>query len=913
MSLNLLVLAAVAYVVFLFAIASFAERRAEALRAQGRTPRFLRSPLVYTLSLSVYCTAWTFYGAVGYAARSGLEFLTIYMGPTLVFVGWWWLLRKLVRVGKAQRATSIADLISARYGKSNAVGVIVTLLAVAATTPYIALQLQSIALSFGAFAGDFALAPQQLALWTAGGLALFTILFGTRNLDANEQHHGVVTAIAAEAVVKLVALLAVGIFVVWGVADGPADMLERIRAAERPEWQIQPGRWLGLTLLAGVAIMTLPRMFQVLVVENSDERHLAVASWAFPLYLFAMSLFVLPIAVMGLALMPPGSNPDMFVLTLPLALGQDGLAMLAFLGGFSAATSMVIIAAIALATMVSNHIVVPLWLRSRPAGAAGPARDPGDMRGLVLNARRLSIAVILGLGYVYFSVSGGSRALASIGLIAFVGMAQVLPALVAALYWRGATRVGAMAGLICGSLVWLYTLFLPSFGAGVVISASVMDAGPWGLAWLRPHSLFGVTTLDPLLHTLFWSMILNASALIAGSLLSFPSPVERVQSAQFVAGVPGGEADGTPPGWSRSAPGREADVEDLLVMAQRILGAPEAQAFFQEQARVQGKAAFLPDPTPEFLDRLERRLSGSVGAATAHAMVAQITGGRFVSVEDLMAVASETAQIMERSAQVQAQSEELARTARQLREANEMLQKLSVQKDSFLSQISHELRTPMTSIRAFSEILMDDEIETADQIRYARIIHDESIRLTRLLDDLLDLSVLENGQVNLDIQTAQLGDLIDRALMASNSVLPQRDFVVRRDPAREGVMLRTDVGRLAQVFINVLSNARKYCDAPQPVMTISVRKRGPVVSVDFVDNGSGIASESQALIFEKFARLTDTHKAGGAGLGLAICREIMVNLGGDIRYVPGQGGAAFRVSFPVDLTTRVPKDRAAAE
>ena len=897
MSLNLLILAALGYVIFLFAIAFFAERRAETLRAAGRSPRFLRSPLVYTLSLSVYCTAWTFYGAVGYAARSGLEFITIYLGPTLVFVGWWWLLRKLVRLGKAQRATSIADLISARYGKSNTVAVIVTLLAVAATTPYIALQLQSLSLSFGVVAGTGAMAPQQLAFWTAAGLALFTILFGTRNLDANEQHHGVVTAIAAEAVVKLVALLAVGVFVVWFVADGPADIMARIAEADRPEWRIQPERWLGLTLLAGVAIITLPRMFQVLVVENADERHLAVASWAFPLYLFAISLFVLPIAVMGLATLPAGSNPDMFVLTLPLALGQDGLAMLAFLGGFSAATSMVIIAAIALSTMVSNHILVPLWLRSR---RAGPARDQGDMRGLVLNSRRLSIAVILGLGYLYFVISGSSRALAAIGLIAFVGMAQVLPALVAALWWRGATRTGALAGLVTGAAVWLYALFLPSFGPGVLIPAAVMEAGPLGLSWLRPHALFGVTTLDPLLHALFWSMVLNTTTLITGSLLSFPGPVERVQGALFVTGE-GDEGEAAPAGWSRQHPGGEADVEDLLIMAQRILGAPEAQGFFQDQARAQGKDSFLPDPTPEFLDRLERRLAGSVGAATAHAMVAQITGGRFVSVEELMAVASETAQIMEHSAQLQAQSEELERTARKLREANEMLQKLSVQKDSFLSQISHELRTPMTSIRAFSEILMDDEIDPEQVGHFAQIIHDESIRLTRLLDDLLDLSVLEHGQVNLNIQTETLGALLDRAERASNSVLPERDFAIRRDPGAEAVAVTTDTGRLAQVFINVLSNARKYCTAVRPVMTVTVHRRGDRVSVDFTDNGAGIPKDKQALIFEKFSRLTDTHQAGGAGLGLAICREIMLNLGGDIRYVPGQGGACFRVSFPLVL------------
>ncbi|MCC6000150.1 MAG: sodium:solute symporter [Pararhodobacter sp.] len=925
MTFNLLVAAALGYVVFLFAIASLAERRAERLRAEGRRPRLLQSSLVYTLSLSVYCTAWTFYGAVGYAARSGLEFMTIYLGPTLVFIGWWWLLRKLVRVGKAQRVTSIADMIASRYGKSNAVGVVVTLLAVVAATPYIALQLQSIALSFGAFAGDAGMAPHQVALWVAAGLAVFTILFGTRNLDANEQHPGVVTAIAVEAVVKLVALLAVGVFVVWGLADGPADVLARIEAASRPEWALQPARWMGLTFLAAVAIVTLPRMFQVLVVENADERHLATASWAFPLYLFLMSLFVLPIAVLGLEYMPAGANPDLFVLTLPLATGQDALAMLAFLGGFSAATSMVIIAAIALATMVSNHIVVPLWLRTQrvaeglqpPAGMATGsmagaslqatvARLPraGDMRALVLNARRLSIGVVLGLGYLYYATSGGGAALAAIGLIAFVGMAQVLPALVGALYWRAASRPGALAGLATGSFLWFYTLFLPSFGADVIFSAALLSEGPAGIGWLRPQALFGVVTLDPLLHALFWSLSLNSLIFVGISLVTFPQPIERLQSALFVNVLDdGARQDGSAtPGWVRRGIDNETEGEDLLAMAQRVLGDAEAQAFFQAQAEAQGKGGYLPDATPAFLDQLEREVAGSVGTATAHAMIAQITGGRFVTVEDLMAVASETAQIMEHSAQLQAQSEELARTARQLREANERLQKLSVQKDSFLSQISHELRTPMTSIRAFSEIMMDDEgLNAEEQVRYARIIHDESIRLTRLLDDLLDLSVLEHGQVNLDIQRDTLDHLIDRAVMATNSVQPGRAFRILRQRDDEQIALSTDTGRLEQVFINVLSNARKYCNADPAVLTITVRRRAGRVTVDFIDNGSGIPKESQALIFEKFARLTDTQQAGGAGLGLAICREIMLNLGGDITYVPGQGGAAFRVTFPARL------------
>ncbi|MCW3781225.1 sensor histidine kinase [Defluviimonas salinarum] len=887
MPFNILVAVCLVYVCLLFLVAFVAERRAERGKAG-----FLRSPLVYTLSLSIYCTAWTFYGAVGYAARSGLEFLTIYLGPTLVLVGWWLLLRKLVRIGQSQRVTSIADLISSRYGKSNLLGVIVTVICVVAATPYIALQLQSVTLSFGVFASGtpegWALPNQSAtALWVAAGLALFTILFGTRNLDANERHHGVVMAIALEAVVKLVALLAVGIFVVWGVAGGWTDVAARIDASPIGDWPLVPGRWIGLTLVSAAAIVTLPRMFQVMVVENSDERHLATASWAFPLYLMLMSLFVVPIAVVGLSVLPEGANPDLFVLTLPLAEGQGKLAMLAFLGGFSSATSMVIVAAIALATMVSNHVVAPLWLSLR----AGGAKAPGDVRGLILMSRRVSIAAILALGYIYYSLSGGSAALAAIGLIAFVGVAQILPAMLGGLFWRGATRIGAALGLATGFLVWLYTLYLPSFGAGGLLSTAILAEGPWGIGWLRPQALFGAYGLDPLMHAVFWSLALNTFAFVAGSLVTFPSPVERMQGLAFVNAF---DHDPGAHGWSRGG----AEAEDLLTMAQGILGAEEAQEFFRTCAEAQGKAGFLPDTTPDFIDRLERRLSGAVGAATAHAMVAQFAEGAAVSAQDLLAVASEAQQILEYSTQLEAKSEELERTARQLREANDKLKDLSVQKDAFLSQISHELRTPMTSIRAFSEILKDPELPDEMQKQYAGVIHDETIRLTRLLDDLLDLSVLENRKVKLDVKVANLHDLISKAVRSASNTRPERSFVIHRDQPAEHIPVITDTDRLVQVFINLVSNARKYCDAERPELTINARRRGNRIIVDFIDNGSGIPKASQRLIFEKFARLTDTARAGGAGLGLAICREIMANLGGTIAYLPGQGGAAFRVSLP---------------
>lgn len=877
MSDDLVIGASLGYVAALFAVAAWADRRAR----RGRRG-WLRSPWVYTLSLSIYCTAWTFYGAVGYAARSGLEFATIYLGPTLVLVGWWWLLRKLVRIARAQRITSVADLLSSRYGKSTGIGVLVTLLAVIGVTPYVALQLQSVTLSFAVIAERPA-TPEALratGIVVAGGLALFTILFGTRTLDAEERHHGVVMAVAIEAVVKLVALLAVGAFVVWGAGGGVAATLARIDASPIAAHEVAPGRWTAITALSAAAFVCLPRMFQVLVVENADERHLAVASWACPLYLLLMSLFVVPIAALGLETLPEG-NPDLLVLTLPLALGQDGLALLAFLGGFSSATSMVIVAALALSTMVSNHIVLPAWLALRPAGAPVPR----DVRRLLLLSRRAAILGVLGLGYLYWRVSGGGAALAEIGLTAFAAIAQVAPAMLFGLFWRGATRGGAALGIALGLAVWAWTLLLPSLG---VLPAEVVALGPWGAGWLRPGALFGLEGLDPMVHATLWSLALNAAAVFGGSAAAFPSPLERLQAAQFVHAL---DRPPTPAGPARGA----ADAEDLLVMAQRLLGGRKAQALFRRAAAEQGRADGLPEPTPAFVERLERELAGSVGAAMAHAMMAQMGGGASLSVGDLMAMADETAQVREHRSQLEAKSAELSRAARALAEANAQLTRLAAQKDAFLGQVSHELRTPMTSIRAFSEILMEPDLAPEERARFAGVIHDEGVRLTRLLDDLLDLSVLEQGRVRLNEAPARLDAVLDRAVAAAGA----RGLEVRREPERERLSAVTDADRLAQVFINLVSNAAKYCDAERPCLTIRVREAGAWAQVDFVDNGSGVPEAERAAIFEKFARLPAHAGAEGAGLGLAICREIMARLGGTVGYLPGEGGAAFRVSLPL--------------
>ncbi|MDO5648070.1 ATP-binding protein [Paracoccus sp. (in: a-proteobacteria)] len=872
MPFETLIAVCLGYVALMFGVAFAADRAA----SQGRL-RWLDHPLVYTLSLSVYCSAWTFYGAVGYASRSGLEFATIYLGPTIVFTAAWWGLRRLVRVARMHHVTSIADLVSARFGKSNPLAALVTLLAVIAATPYIALQLQSVSLSFQVFAthdpGTGGGAFGGTALWLAAGLALFAILFGTRNLAADERHHGVVTAVALEAVVKLLAFVALGVFVVWGLADGPADILRRIDAATNDPviadgWALRPDRWIMLNIVSAIAIVALPRMFQVMVVEAADEDRLHVAGWAFPAYLFAMSLFVLPIAVMGRELLPAGSNPDLFVLTLPVAQGQNLLALLVFLGGFSAATSMVVVAAIAVATMISNHWIVPAWLalRQRPAG-----EDLQDLRRFVLNARRLAILSVMAAGWIYHQASGGTAALAAMGLVAFTGMAQVMPAMLGGLLWRGANRRGAYAGVGTGFAVWIALLFLPSVGVGSHLPAPA-GVDPWALS-------------------VFVALALNTLAFIAVSVFSFPDPVERMQGLSFVSSI-------EPIRHSRMA--RTDDrAEPLLAMARRVLGADAALRYFQSAARGQGKSGYLPDLTPQFVTGLERRLAGSIGSATAHAMIDRVAGGVSLTMTDLLQVADEAQRAQQETQRLSVARDELDRTARQLREANDKLTALSVQKDAFLSQISHELRTPMTSVRAFSEILKTPDLSADERLRFAGIIHTEAGRLTRLLDDLLDLSVLESGRAQLSVSAANLHDLIERALNAASAARPERRFTIERDQPTEHVALITDSDRLLQVLINVITNARKYCDADRPALTIRVQKppEGGAL-IDIIDNGSGIDSSRQALIFEKFARLNDPARAGGAGLGLAICREIMVTLGGDIAYLPGQGGAAFRVTVP---------------
>lgn len=900
-TIQIVALIASLYAATLFGVASFADRA-----AQKSQSYFFTSPLVYTLSLSVYCTAWTFYGAVGSAARNGFEFITIYLGPTLIFVGWWWFLRRLVRIGRQEKLTSIADFVSARYGKSSSLAAVITIIAIIGTTPYIALQLQSLTLSFSVFTNEPAsgggATNAVIALSLTIGLAIFTTIFGTRTINASERHEGVVTAIALEAIVKLVALVAVGIAVMFWISTSDTPIMTQALTERFEADSLYSSRWATLIFLSAFAIICLPRMFQVMVVENHNEKQLALASWAFPTYLFIMCLFVMPIAIFGLSTLGTDSNPDLYVITVPLSQGYDWLAIIAFLGGFSSATSMVIMATLALATMVSNHLILPLSLILQ--NRAPHLRS--DLRQITLISRRMTIFALLGLGYLYYSLSGGSDALASIGLIAFLGVSQFIPALVGGMFWRQATKAGALSAVITGFLIWLFTLFIPSFENSFVMSNTVIEEGLFGIALLKPYALFGSMIPDPLVHSFVWSLGANSVVFILVSMATRPSDMELLQAAIFQSDA----ALRRPSSVFHTS----GSAHELLGLSQRILGRKEGQNFFKRAAEQQGKVNALPELTAALLDDLEREFASVVGAATAQAIIRQIGGHGDLSVSDLVAVADESARVRAYSAELEVKSEELQNTAQQLRNANMQLILMGNQRDDFLSQVSHELRTPMTSIRSFSEILRETSAhDEKKSVYFASIIHEESQRLTRLLDEILELNFLESRVPKLNYEKTDSDKLLNRALIAADSLIEERGAKIHLP--KNTIAFETDADRLVQALINLISNGVKHNKGDTPSIWIEVHQASPTsdkkkqtdqpdfIEISVSDNGPGIRPEDRDVIFEKFATLSGESSKKGVGLGLPISARIIQLLGGKLSLEDCATGAAFKITLPCQAPT----------
>jgi PAS domain S-box-containing protein len=596
------------YLAFLFLVASVSEAFASRL-GRGRI-----QTLTYVLAASVYCTAWTFYGSVGFAANRGLEFLTIYLGPACVALLWPVLLRKLVRVSKEQRITSVSDFISSRYGKSASLGTLVAVLVVCGMIPYIALQLKAVSASFRMILREESvLEVFDPTLVVAVTLALFGILFGARNLDFTKRQTGLMTAVAVESVVKLAAFLLVGVYVTWGLFGGFAEIFGR--AAQHPSWMQlltldQPAtasyaRWTAMLLISMMAVMFLPRQFHVLVVQNSRERDVNAVSWSFPLYLLLINVFVLPIAFAGLLVFPEaGGGADGFILRLPLFFNNQLISVIVFLGGFSAATAMIVVDSLALSKMITNDIILPILLRRRRME---------DIYWITLFYTRLAMLAVVALGFAWARMEHGQLLLVEMGLLSFIAVAQCGPAILLGLYWRRGNRRGAFAGISSGFFVWFYTLIIPALGKENVFAESFLADGPFGYGLLRPTAFLGLQGLDTISHGVFWSFFFNVGLFVIVSLLTEQDVDDRAQAAAFVGAA----------GEDRPAPGPPAilSATEIERLVHHYVGDEDAEAIVRELFGAKAPADLSVPELLEMRIRFERLLAASLGAAAARMIV----------------------------------------------------------------------------------------------------------------------------------------------------------------------------------------------------------------------------------------------------------------------------------------------------
>lgn len=887
----------VSYLLVLFFVANWAEQRS----AKGRS--LVSNSYVYALSLAVYCTAWTFYGSVGRAAESGVDFIAVFIGPTITMPLWWVIFRKIIRICQVQRITNIADFVSARYGKSQALGVIATILCVVGTIPYISIQLKAISSGFSILttAND---AGNSLwldkAFYISIVLTIFTILFGARKLDANERHEGMVAAIAFESLFKLFAFLAVGVFVTFIVFNGFDDIVQKAsklidlhRVFTIKEEKTSD--WFWYCFLASLAIMFLPRQFQVTVVENVNENHLRKALWIFPLYLLVINIFVVPIALGGKILLGTAVKADQFVLSIPLHFNEKVLAFVAYLGGFAASTSMIIVECTALTVMLTNNLVMP-WLVSR---TDFQRRFGGDMGQVVITLRRLFIVLLMAGSYLYYKNVSDKYSLVSVGMVSFAAVAQFAPIVLGGVFWKRGSLAGAVGGLLVGGGVWFYTLIIPSMVSAGYMSPDMLSKGPWGMDLLRPESLLGVTGLDNISHGTFWSLLLNLLFYVGGSLLSQPTALEHNQAVLFVDVFKYSKTYESSVVWKGKA--LVTDIKSLLTIFFGKNHTEETLQLYAKQNKLDLNTRYADS---QVVNYAEKMLGGAIGAASARILVSSVAKEEQIRVEEVIDILKTSQELKTLNEELTRKSEELEQLTQQLKQANELLQIADIQKDDFLSTVTHEIRTPLTSIRALSEIVHDNpDMEEDQRSHFVNTITKESERLTRLINQVLALERFETGKQELDIDEFLMEDIIEESLEALDQLAKEKNIKI--EVAYEGIYgpIRADRDRLIQVIINLVSNAIKFCPADTGKIQLNTLQTESSLSFSISDNGQGIDNKYQELIFEKFYQTRDqsVRKPKGSGLGLAICKKIIELHQGTIKVESELGkGSVFTCEIPLD-------------
>jgi Na+/proline symporter/signal transduction histidine kinase len=886
------------YLGFLFLIAYWAEKK-----AKNKTS-FIGNANIYSLSLAVYCTAWTFYGSVGRATTNGIDFLTVYIGPTILMFLGYPILIKIIRISKTQRITSIADFISSRYGKNRFLGVLVTIICLLSSIPYIALQLKAISNTFELLTNSPATNNifADHTLYIALLLVLFTILFGTRNVEATERHKGMVSAIAMESVIKLFAFLIIGVFVTYWIFDGFQDvfskgkMIESLQQTFTIKNEIGQSTWFWHIFLGMIAFLFLPRQFQVAVVENEDENHVSRAMWLFPLYMLLINIFVIPITMAGgFIFQNYAVNPDMYVLSLPIHFSAEFLAIIAYIGGFSAATGMIIVETIAISVMVSNNLLMPIFLGITKSKSL-INRNP---KSFVQYIRRFAIGLIIILGYFYFKFITEKFSLVSIGMTSFVLIAQFTPLVFGGIFWKKGTQKGAVFGLISGTIIWFFTLIVPSLVSSGVISDSIMSNGFLGNNLLKPYELFGMLGMENIAHATFWSLFFNLILYIFVSLCTKQSVLEHNQAGVFVDVFKFSKVSEHLGVWRGKA--LLTDIKSLL---ESFIGKNRTDLVVKmfavrNNVNVQTKYA-----DPQLVNYSEKLLAGIVGTTSARMMVASVAKEEEISLDEVVEILKKSQELMAVNKELNTKSQELKLLTEQLQTANNQLLLTDKLKDDFLSTVTHEIRTPLTAIKALSEILYDNtELELEEKQHFLNTIIKETDRLSRLINQVLDLEKLESGKVNVVKEYINLNEIIDEVVESIAQLAKEKGIKINKSLADNLPDFQGDRDRLFQVMVNLLSNAIKFTTEGTGQIKIVADYINDNLQVNVIDDGSGISTKYQEVIFEKFYQAHDqtVKKPQGSGLGLAISKKIIELHDGKI-WVESEEkkGSKFSFTIPVN-------------
>lgn len=902
MDAGIVILISLLYLILLFGIAIYGNKMSKA----GQS--IVNNPLVYSLSLAVYCTVWTYYGSVGRAAETGLGFVAVYLGPTIMAPIWYMVMRKMILISKQLRVTSIADFLSSRYGKSTFIGVITTIILVFGIIPYISIQLKAIGYSFDLITSqnssndfwDSSTFYKDKVNYFTILLAVFTILFGTRSLDPNERHEGLIAAIAFESIVKLIAFLAAGIFAVYFLYDGLADVFTQ--GANNPitshlvTLNTNPAsatNWFWVLVLSAVSVMFLPRQFHVSVVENNNVSFVRQASWLFPLYLFLISFFVLPIALAGKLSLPTGSEPDMFVLSLPLFHGHEWLALLVYIGGFSAAASMVVVSVISLSIMVSNNLLMPFLLKTRTAAIEGYAL----LSDRLLYIRRMVIIIILFLAYGFYKSVSSNFPLVSIGLISFTAILQLAPAVLGGMYWSRANKKGAISGLLAGFFIWFITLPIPTLAESGIISKSLLSDGYFSISWLRPYALFGLENVDHISNACIWSMIFNIGLFVVVSLLTTQDVDELAQGDIYVHIE---KYSNTP---DMEVIRREASVQKLKQLLIRYLGSSKARYLLKNfDGALSDKNA--DNASQEFINYVEKTLTGAFGSASAKLLLSTDIRRQSVTLEQLNELLNQTKDILEYSQALEEKTTELTKTTQELAAVNTQLKQLDVLKAEFISTVTHELRTPITSIRSFAQMMEKKEDLLPEQKKeFLGIILKECDRIKRLINQVLEVEKID-AEVDALGESSSIDSTVRLALSRLQPQIEEKNIDLSYQSSDSTIMVNLAEDKMLQVMLNLLSNALKFCDAQAGIIRVTLDRNYAenATYLKVYNNGQYISEEYHNKIFEKFTKVKDGNlaKPEGSGLGLYITRKFVEQAGGKVSFTSSENeGTTFILNLPI--------------